>query len=513
MPLLLYLALAATCECVSPALPISWGFATSAYQIEGAWNADGKSANVWDTYFAANPSLENGFVAADHYHRMKSDMALLGSLNATAYRFSVAWSRILPSCNGQPNQAGIQFYSDMVDEIIKNGAAPVLTLFHWDTPQACHDQYQSWLSPKIVTDFTTYADTVFAALGTRLKYVLTINEPHAMCGYSYGGSHWPPAASGGDAATWACMRNVVLAHGSVVQMARKKYASLDLKFGMPLIISHGVPYTSSSADANAAVLWNNQQVDALWGALLHGDYLPYLDTLNNEFVVGSALKHFTAQEQSVIKGTLDFMAINYYSANYVSANPKVTVPAIGYSTGTDWQSAYPVGIRGISRWAANYSSLDIFITECGISVPNELAMTLSQVVSDSFRQTFFDGITAALSDAILVDKLPIKTFLAWSLMDNFEWLTYAEVFGLVAIDRQNGTLARNVKNSARSLSGFFSNAASPWRLPNPSPSQSVSTTTASSATPAPAAPSAKSSGTAASLACVVGLLAAVVLGL
>jgi 6-phospho-beta-glucosidase len=164
------------------ALPIAWGFGTSAYQIEGGWNEGGKGPSVWDTWYN-DPSRQgrpNAFVANDHYNRMKDDISYLGQLGATAYRFSVSWPRIFPNCTGVPNEEGIKFYSDMIDEIIKNGATPVLTMFHWDTPQVCHDRYGSWSSDRIIGDFTGFADILFERFGNRVQQYLTVNEPSAF---------------------------------------------------------------------------------------------------------------------------------------------------------------------------------------------------------------------------------------------------------------------------------------------------------------------------------------------
>ena len=158
---MLILSIFTACAFASdPAMPIAWGFGTSALQIEGAWNESGKGESIWDKWYndPKRQGSDNHFLATDHYHRYKEDIGYLGQLKATAYRFSISWPRIIPNCDGVVNEAGIMFYSDLIDEIIRNGALPVATLFHWDTPQACHDKYQSWLDKKIVDDFTNYAD-------------------------------------------------------------------------------------------------------------------------------------------------------------------------------------------------------------------------------------------------------------------------------------------------------------------------------------------------------------------
>jgi 6-phospho-beta-glucosidase len=316
-------------------LPIAWGFATSAYQIEGAWNVDGKGPSVWDHWYndPSRAGRPNANVANDHYHRMVEDIAYLGQLGATAYRFSVAWPRIFPDCTGTPNPAGLKFYSDMIDELLKHGVEPVLTLFHWETPQACHDRYESWLSPQIVQDFTSYADVVFENYGSRIKHILTINEPHAFCGFGFQQAFWPPGANAGTGALYRCLHHVNLVHGSVHKLAARKYPQYGLKFGMPLIISHGVPFDpSSAADIQAAREFNAHQTDMHYGVFLSGDYPPYLRALDNQWVKGQQLLTFTAEEQVMMRGSMDFLAINYYSANYVSTTER-NLPAIGPSGG------------------------------------------------------------------------------------------------------------------------------------------------------------------------------------
>ena len=269
--------------------------------------------SVWDKWYnePSRAGRPNANVANDHYHRMREDIAYLGQLGATAYRFSVSWPRILPNCDGTPNPAGIKFYSDMIDELLKQNVEPILTLFHWETPQVCHDRYNSWLDPRIVADFTNYADVVFENFGSRLKYILTINEPHAFCGFGYEQAFWPPGSNAGREALYQCLHNVNLVHGSVHKLAARKYPQYGLKFGMPLIISHGVPYEPS--DVQAAKDFNAHQTDLHYGVFQSGDYPAYLRSLNNQWIRGNQILTFTEEEKIMVNNSLDFLAINYYS--------------------------------------------------------------------------------------------------------------------------------------------------------------------------------------------------------
>jgi beta-glucosidase len=457
-------------------LPISWGFGTSAYQVEGAYNEDGKGLNVWDYYYnlPAHASEPNGHVAIDHYHNMKSDIAYLGQLNATAYRFSVSWSRILPNCSGPVNPAGIKFYDDMINEIIKNGATPVLTLYHWDTPQKCHSDYGSWTNERIVADFTNFADIIFENYGNRVTHYLTINEPSAECGWGYESDFWPPAAKLGKSAKYVCQHLSNLAHGSVVQLARKKYASKKFQFGMPLIISYADPLDPNDPRDVAAAerlmryaaMWN-------WGPLITGDYP---DFLKNDPAEGPFLPKYTENEKSIMKGTMDFVAINYYSSAIVKYAPNVfpgeyegttrNGQALGPTSGTPWQTVYGPGLRGLLKFlAAEFKGFDIFITECGVSVPNEQNMTPEETLNDPFRLDFWQSHLKSLQDAILVDKVPVKMFLAWSLFDNFEWKTYDQRFGAISIDYKSPALTRRIKNSTYFLSNNLKTSKSPFALP------------------------------------------------
>jgi 6-phospho-beta-glucosidase len=221
-----------------PPLPIAWGFGTSAYQIEGAWNVDGKGPSIWDTWYgdASRQGRPNAFEAANHYNRMREDIKILADLGATAYRFSVSWPRILPDCSGTVNERGVQFYSEMIDELLKYKINPVLTLYHWDVPQACHDQYGSWSNERIVADFTNYADIIFDRLGDKVQHILTINEPSAQCGFGYEQAFWPPGTNAGKRARYVCQHWANLAHGSVVQLARRKYSNRNFKFGLPCML-------------------------------------------------------------------------------------------------------------------------------------------------------------------------------------------------------------------------------------------------------------------------------------
>ncbi|KAI8607104.1 glycoside hydrolase superfamily, partial [Chytriomyces sp. MP71] len=401
---------------------------------------------VWDHWFNSGHSLVaslgpgnpiapgNPFLTADHYDRVDEDIGIMTGLKASMYRFSVSWPRILPNCNGQVNQAGIDFYSNLIDKLLANGIQPVLTMYHWDTPQACEDQYGSLSNrAKFVADFTNYADVLFKNFGSRVKYWLTINEPAAYCGRAFGPISdawiWPPGKNGPVSAKYECIATVSITHGSVVNLARKSYAQYGMQFSMPLIIQWYIPVTEAdTAAANQATL---SQGDWLWGPLTtaSGAYPDYLKTIVTDDMDGSLLPTFTAAESAIMKATLDFVAVNYYSAGYFNKVSNAPKPSLGpLASQVQWQSSYPQGIRDITKFLSNsYGPListsknnqaPILISECGYGSITEAFGTVADAKNDVDRQAFFDGITQNLALAVNTDKTPIFGFLAWSLMDN-----------------------------------------------------------------------------------------------
>ncbi|KAJ3050951.1 hypothetical protein HK097_008075 [Rhizophlyctis rosea] len=443
---------------------LGWGFGGSAYQIEGAWNEDGKGVSVYDKWFHDGNGLipgdrnnPNGDVAADHYHRYKDDLKHLSQLKATAYRFSISWPRILPNCNGTVNEAGVKFYSDYIDEIIKNGAEPYLTMFHWDTPQACQDRYGGWQSDLIVEDFLNYADILFQNYGDRIKYWLPLNEPEANCQFGWGVGMFAPGIKGGDPVHFECFHRSHLLHARIVQLARSKYAdkAKNWKFGMPSIISWIEPADpTSKADVDQANFELGKYAGWFFDPTVFGDY--GAETKADTWM-GKYVPKFSVSDASILKGTVDFIGLNYYSASSASASGK-QVNLATQPTSEPWQTVYPAGLRKIINWLYKRYSMDIIVTEIGYPGVNENVTTLDDIVggvNDGWRHKFWEEHLTNLTAAVEEDKMPVKAFLAWALMDNFEWISYWYRFGCIAVDFNNGTLARTVKNSTVWMSNYF----------------------------------------------------------
>ena len=201
-----------------------WGVATASYQVEGAWNEDGKGPSIWDTCTHARQSPvahhDTGDIACDHYHRMKEDVALLAKLGVKAYRFSIAWTRILPEGTGEVNAKGLQFYSDLVDELLKYGIEPMITIYHWDMPQGIYNR-GGWLNPEIIGWFENYTRILVEALSDRVTYWFTINEPQIFIGLGYYMGAHAPFLKMTDKDILQMTRNVLLSHGTAVRTIRK----------------------------------------------------------------------------------------------------------------------------------------------------------------------------------------------------------------------------------------------------------------------------------------------------
>ncbi|KAJ3104790.1 hypothetical protein HDU97_008858 [Phlyctochytrium planicorne] len=430
----------------------SWGFGGSAMQIEGAWNEDGKSESIYDHWYhsPAKAGDPNADVAADHYHRWREDIGYMAQLKATAYRFSISWPRILPNCTGAVNEAGVKFYSDLIDELIKNNIEPFLTMFHWDMPQACYEQTQGFLSKDFVSVFAQYAAVLYDRFGDR--YWLTLNELEANCQFSYGQGIFAPLHKGGDPDKYLCIRNSHLIHGTVVNLARKSYPpAKNWKFGLPSIVT----YFEAVEPSFAAEATNRQNsVSGLfYDPVVFGDY-------GAEAKADPNVVPFTPEESALIKGTMDFVAVNYYSGSGVGGNVGPDL-----ASGIRWQNVYPKGIRGLCKYMYERYKSDIYITEIGYPVPEEASFTTqAQVVEDEMRRRFWEMTVSNVTAAVVEDNIPVKGLLAWALLDNFEWVDYVPRFGAVAVDFYNGTLNRAIKKSTFWLADYYNrqNLSSPF---------------------------------------------------
>ena len=409
-----------------------WGAATAAFQIEGAWQADGKGESIWDRFCHTPGNVERGDtgdVACDHYHLWRDDVALMRELGLNAYRFSIAWPRILPQGRGTVNPAGLAFYDRLVDALLEAGIEPYVTLYHWDLPQALQDA-GGWPARMIVDAFCAYSDIVSRKLGDRVKNWMTINEPYviAVLGH-YQGVHAPGHMD--QAETLAAAHHLLLAHGQALPILRANVKGA--RVGIALDIHPQTPASDSPADRDAALrmdgIMNRWFLDPLAGRGYPQDIMEYY---------GSDLDFVQADDMRAISAPLDFIGINYYSRFITRAedipveeNQSVSVFS-GPQTGMGWE-VYPRGLTDLLvRIKREYDFPRFYITENGAAYDD--IVNEQGEVHDPQRLDYIRAHLLALQTAMQAG-VPLGGYFCWSFMDNFEWaFGYGKRFGLVYVD-------------------------------------------------------------------------------
>lgn len=422
-----------------------WGAATAAHQIEGSPLADGAGPSIW-TRFAHTPGMtlngDTGDVACDHYRRWKQDVALMRELGLKAYRFSVSWSRIHPEGTGRFNQAGLDFYSRLVDELLENGIEPLLTLFHWDLPAALDDR-GGWLNRDCADWFADYGTTLYRALDGRVKKWATINEPWVVTDGGYLHGALAPGHRSRYEAPLAA-HNLMRAHGAAVQAYR---AEGRHEMGLVVNIEPKYPAGDSPEDAAAvrrAHAYMNEQF--LHPALLGR----YPDELKDIF--GDAWPEWPAEDFALIRQPLDFVGINYYTRSVTAAGDSypqrtaVVRQPLGTYTETGWE-VFPQGLTDLLLWFKDtYGDLPVYITENGAAFFDPPVAEGGRV-RDPLRTDYLRKHLSAIHDAIAAG-VDVRGYMAWSLLDNLEWsLGYSKRFGIVHVNY--GTQERTPKDSAR----------------------------------------------------------------
>ncbi len=422
-----------------------WGAATSAYQIEGSPLADGAGPSIWHE-FAHTPSRvrngDTGDVACDHYHRYRDDVALMAELGLNAYRFSVSWSRVLPTGRGPLNPRGLDFYQRLVDALLERGIEPMLTLYHWDLPAAL-DRLGGWLNPDSAHWFADYAQVLFRALDDRVKLWVTLNEPWVVVDGGYLHGVLAPGQRNPYAAPLAA-HQLLRAHAAATQCYR---AEGRHQIGLVVNLEPKYPATETVADLDATMradaYWNRYYLDPVF----LGGYPPELAD-----IFGPAWPDFTADDLDALRQPPDFLGINYYSRQVVRHDPsdwplaaaRVRQPRNTHTT-LDWE-VYPQGLTDILEWVASrYGPLPLYITENGAAFYDP--PQAEGPIADPLRQRYLhDHLRAAL--AALRQGVDLRGYFAWSLLDNFEWgHGFTPRFGLIHVDY--ATQQRTCKASAR----------------------------------------------------------------
>ncbi|MCC7451103.1 MAG: beta-glucosidase [Anaerolineae bacterium] len=423
-----------------------WGTATASYQVEGAVHEDGRLPSIWDT-FSHTPGKvlngDNGDVACDHYHRYPEDIGLMECLGINAYRFSIAWPRILPSGIGQVNQRGLDFYDRIVDALLAKGIEPFATLYHWDMPQPLEDA-GGWPVRSTVDAFVNYADVISRRLGDRVKNWMTINEPWCVSMLGYGiGEHAPGRQNWKDAL--AAAHHVLLAHGKTVPVLRTNVGA-QAKVGMVCNYTPTDPVSNKPEDVAAAQRYDGYFNRWYLEPVLKGQYPADMV----EFYKAILPADITADDMKAMAAPTDFFALNYYSRAVVGAGDDDSLLQLrhfkpeGEYTEMPWE-VYPQGMYNmLMRVHRDYKPANLYITENGAAFADTL--TPDGKVCDERRQAYIEAHLAAAHRAIQ-DGVPLRGYFVWSLTDNFEWAQgYSKRFGLTYIDY--ATQKRTLKQSA-----------------------------------------------------------------
>jgi beta-glucosidase len=419
-----------------------WGAATAAYQIEGASTEDGRGESVWDRFCATPGKVRNGddgTVACDFYHRYRDDIALMRELGIDAFRFSVAWPRVLPEGRGRVNEKGLDFYDRLVDELLANGIAPYVTLFHWDTPQALEDA-GGWPQRATVDAFETYVAAVGERLGDRVGHWITHNEPWVVSWVGHGWGHHAPGRTS-DADALATAHHLLLSHGRAVEILRAVSPSSEV--GITLNLDHPYPASEDEEDL-AAARW----VDGLhnrWflDPIFRGEYPADMAEAWRE-----SLPAIEDGDLRTIAARIDFLGVNNYTSPLVAADvhggrSRIARRADVDRTDMGWE-VVPEGLHDLLvRVHRDYAPPAIYVTENGAAFPDVRGHDGS--VQDPERQAYLAGHVDAAGRAVAAG-VPLRGYFAWSLLDNFEWAWgYWKRFGLVYMDY--ATLERVPKGS------------------------------------------------------------------
>jgi 6-phospho-beta-glucosidase len=420
-----------------------WGAASAAYQVEGAWNADGKGLSVWDVFTKIPGKTfqgSTGDVAVDHYHRYKEDAALMAEMGLKAYRFSVSWPRVYPRGRGDVNRAGLQFYSRLVDELLSHGIEPILTLYHWDVPQSLMEEYGAWESRRIIDDFTDYCITLYEHLGDRVRYWVSLNEQNYNFHHGFLTAMHPPGVK--DRKRFYEANHIAFLANARAIEAFRQYVPKG-KIGPSFAYSPAYPLTSDPRDLLACE--NAEEFTNAWWLDVYclGSYpqvpLRYLCELG----LGPTIQE--GDLDTLRKGIPDFLGVNYYQTITYEANPPDGVSegtmnttgqkGSGQETGipglyktkrnphletTDWDWAIdPVGLRiGLRRLTSRYR-LPILITENGLGAFDVLEA--GEIVNDEYRIGYLRSHIEQCRQAIS-DGVELVGYCVWSFTDVLSWL-------------------------------------------------------------------------------------------
>ena len=424
-----------------------WGAATSAYQVEGAVDEDGRGRSIWDTFARTPGKISDHSTAdraSDHYHRYKDDVRLIRELGIKAYRFSIAWPRVFPDGTGAPNPKGLDFYDRLLDELLENDIEPFAN--HWDLPQGLQDRVGGWQSSETSKAFANYAGYVADRLTDRIKNIFTINEAGRFVNFGYQWGIDAPGLKLPPAAVNQIHHNVALAHGLAVQAIRAR-GRAGTRVGPAENIAAYVPAIATPANIEAAAIATREFNAGFLNVILEGKYT---DGFLN--YAGKDGPKFTAEELRIISTPVDFVGLNVYTVQYyVVASDRapgfavLPLPVPFPTMASDWLRVGPEAIYWAPRLAAEIWNLDtIYISENGTSAADKVAAdgNIYDLDRIMYLRNYLGQLQRAASEGV-----PVRGYFLWSLMDNFEWIHgFEERFGLYRVDFD--TLRRTPKLSA-----------------------------------------------------------------
>ncbi|KAK2600308.1 hypothetical protein QQS21_004949 [Conoideocrella luteorostrata] len=461
-----------------------WGFATAAYQIEGAVEQDGRGATIWDTFCKQPGKIadgSSGVTACDSYNRTAEDISLLKSLGATAYRFSLSWARIIPlgGRDDPINQAGLDHYVTFVDNLLRAGITPFVTLLHWDVPDELDRRYGGLLNTsEFGLDFAHYARVCFQAM-PKVKHWCTFNEPWCSTVLGYNVGQFAPGRSSdrsrsaeGDGKTepWITAHTLLVAHGRAVRIYREDFKSVQ-GGEIGIVLNGDAVFPWDPLDpADVMACERKLEFTIAWFAdpIYKGDY-----PTSMRKQLGCRLPIFSEEEKALVYGSNDFYGMNHYTSNYIKHKPGTPDPedvaghldilfynkkgyCIGEETQSPWLRPCALGFRDLMVWISKrYEYPKIYVTENGTSIKRENDLPREKILEDDLRVRYYEEYVRAMATAVSLDGVDVQGYFAWSLMDNFEWAEgYETRFGVCYVDYENGQ-KRVPKRSARCLRPLF----------------------------------------------------------
>uniref|UniRef100_A0A1B0DA68 Uncharacterized protein n=1 Tax=Phlebotomus papatasi TaxID=29031 RepID=A0A1B0DA68_PHLPP len=444
----------------------TFGVATAAYQIEGGWNEDGKGPSIWDTVTHEHPELiddkSSGDVGPDSYHLYREDVKILKELGVNFYRFSISWARILPTGDvSSLNPAGLKYYSDLIDLLLEEGIQPMVTMFHYDLPQYIQD-LGGLTNPLFVKYFLEYSRILYENYGSRVKHWITFNEPSESCIQGYSSGTQAPLIKLHGVGEYICAYNVLLAHAEAYHFYKAKFAKI---FGGKVGITLDSRWLYQKSPGNDLIEKGMQFQLGFFANPIFSPSGGWAKQLEDSVDRNSAkerrawsrLPAFSPAEIERVKGSADFLGLNYYSARFVepgkfaedSTNPSWERDQnLTYMVDPSWRRAksswlymVPEGLKDILLWIKRtYGNPEVIVTENGWSDDGEL--------EDDGRVDYLKGHLQAVSEA-LQEGCNVRGYTHWSLLDNFEWMRgYTEKFGLYRVDMEDPEKKRVQKKSA-----------------------------------------------------------------